>query len=258
MTGFIMAQNTRKTEPGTPIIKQNISIVIDPEGPYWVYGKPPLIRQTITLNEENIPWDFQDGESYSTDEDPTALCRCGHSGLQPYCDGSHLACNWDPTLTADNVPLLENAESYDGPTIKMTDNIKYCAYARFCDIEGQVWNLIEKADTDATRETVLHGALHCPAGRLKIWDKQQHAFIEPEFEPSIGLIEDPQKCCSGPLWVKGGIPIDSGDGRQYELRNRVTLCRCGASSNKPFCDGEHIETKFQDGLDEKAKGLEGN
>ncbi|MGH9998927.1 MAG: CDGSH iron-sulfur domain-containing protein [Nitrosopumilaceae archaeon] len=38
------------------------------------------------------------------------------------------------------------------------------------------------------------------------------------------------------------------DGTQYEKRNRVTLCRCGASSNKPFCNGSHASIKFNDGM----------
>ncbi|HET8688843.1 MAG TPA: CDGSH iron-sulfur domain-containing protein [Methanosarcina sp.] len=41
--------------------------------------------------------------------------------------------------------------------------------------------------------------------------------------------------------MRGGIPIESADGKQYEIRNRVTLCRCGKSRNKPFCDGSHVE-----------------
>jgi CDGSH-type Zn-finger protein len=37
------------------------------------------------------------------------------------------------------------------------------------------------------------------------------------------------------------------DGTPYETRNRVTLCRCGASARKPFCDGRHLEARFDDG-----------
>ena len=51
---------------------------------------------------------------------------------------------------------------------------------------------------------------------------------------------------SGPIWVRGGIPVVAADGHAYEIRNRVTLCRCGASSNKPFCDGSHASIKFSD------------
>ena len=61
------------------------------------------------------------------------------------------------------------------------------------------------------------------------------------------LIENPEAGTSGPIWVKGGIPIESADGTEYETRNRVTLCRCGQSKNKPFCDGAHISIGFKSG-----------
>ena len=51
----------------------------------------------------------------------------------------------------------------------------------------------------------------------------------------------------GPLWVRGGVRVDAADGEPYEVRNRVTLCRCGASENKPFCDGTHQDIGFRDG-----------
>ena len=67
------------------------------------------------------------------------------------------------------------------------------------------------------------------------WDKKTKAPFEKKFQPSIEIIEDPQIKVSGPIWVKGGIEIESADGYKYETRNRVTLCRCGKSNNKPFC-----------------------
>src|SRR2546428_568857 len=76
---------------------------------------------------------------------------------------------------------------------------------------------------------------NCPSGRLATWkrtaDGRYEPSGEPEFEPSIGVVEDPQMGVSGPLWVRGGIPIEAADGTTYEVRNRVTLCRCGASQN---------------------------
>jgi hypothetical protein len=54
------------------------------------------------------------------------------------------------------------------------------------------------------------------------------------------------KGLSGPLWVHGGIGVIGADGFAYEVRNRVALCRCGASRNKPFCDGSHVSTGFND------------
>ena len=86
-------------------------------------------------------------------------------------------------------------------------------------------------------------------------DKDTEKVFEPPFKPSIGIIEDPGIKVSGPIWVKGGIRIEGADGKSYEVRNRVTLCRCGQSSNKPFCDGTHASMHFCDGIPlEKGKG----
>jgi CDGSH-type Zn-finger protein len=59
-------------------------------------------------------------------------------------------------------------------------------------------------------------------------------------------MEDPVQGVAGPLCVRGGIPVVGADGEPYEVRNRVTLCRCGASRNKPFCDGSHAAVGFTD------------
>ncbi len=113
------------------------------------------------------------------------------------------------------------------------------AFARFCDPKGRVWNLVKQTDNPDARRLVEFEAGHCPAGRLVAWDRATGKSIEPKFEPSLGLIEDTAKQVSGPIWVRGGIPVVSADGQTYEIRNRMTLCRCGRSANKPFCDGSH-------------------
>jgi hypothetical protein len=145
-------------------------------------------------------------------------------------------------------PYLEQAEVFEGPTMDLTDAQPLCASGRFCDPDGSIWNLIEQTDDPAAVEKVKHQAGHCPAGRLVVRDKATRKAYEPVFEPSLGLVQDPVAGVSGPIWARGGIPIESADGEQYEIRNRVTLCRCGASNNKPFCDGSHVTVGFQDGL----------
>jgi len=169
-----------------------------------------------------------------------ALCRCGNSGNKPFCDGTHIKANFDGTETASREPYLDQAEEIDGPELKLTDAEDLCSYARFCDRAGGIWDLTVKSDDPEARSTAIEEGENCPSGRLVVWDKQGKAF-EPEFEPSIGLVEDPQEGIRGPIWVRGGIPIEAADGSNYEIRNRVTLCRCGKSSNKPFCDGSHAQ-----------------
>jgi CDGSH-type Zn-finger protein len=50
---------------------------------------------------------------------------------------------------------------------------------------------------------------------------------------------------NGPLLVEGNLEIRSASGRVGERTTRAWLCRCGASANKPFCDGSHKRTGFQ-------------
>ena len=165
-----MEEQKRMTEPGTPQPDEKYRIDIIAKGPYLVHGNPPLQQKILVLNEEQIPWEYADGNTYSTIEEPTALCRCGHSKKTPYCDGSHAHAEWDPTLTADNVPLLENAESYDGPTVQLADNMEYCVHARICMAKGTIWELTPQSDKPEARDSAIHESVFCPSGRLKLWD----------------------------------------------------------------------------------------
>ena len=237
-------------EPGTKVAPEKFKIVISLNGPYLVYGRPPLRQEFIMNDRDGASWVYKAGKEYATGTEPTALCRCGESRNAPYCDGSHERAGWDPRLTASRKPLLEGAEEINGPTVTLTDNSEYCAFARFCDAQGRVWNLASMEGEKAA-ELTIREANHCPAGRLKAWDNETEKPHEPEFEPSLALIEDPTIQSSGPIWVKGGIGFAAQDGGKYETRNRVTLCRCGQSSNKPFCNGTHASMHFNDGLPKK-------
>lgn len=54
---------------------------------------------------------------------------------------------------------------------------------------------------------------------------------------------------NGPVNVRGDIAIVSGTGAVLKEAMRISLCRCGGSSNKPFCDGSHSEAGFKDAGD---------
>lgn len=229
----------------TPI-KDN-RIIISKNGPYLVSGNIPICIQTIVSNKEGMSWDWEAGETFVT-ENEYALCRCGKSRNMPFCDERHERTGFDGTETASLEPYARQAEEFDGPTLILSDVEKLCAFARFCDPGGKIWGLIEHTDNPQARALVIREAMHCPAGRLVIHDRKTRQEIEEPLEPSIGIVEDPTMACSGPLWVQGGITIESEDGHRYETRNRVTLCRCGASDNKPFCNGIHARIKFNDSL----------
>jgi len=220
-------------------------IVINDNGCYHVLGDFPLTVEIITNNKDGFSWDWKLGKTFESKSE-YYLCRCGSSATKPFCDGTHSRIHFDGKETASKVPYEKQAQQMDGPTLRLSDEENLCAFARFCDPQGKIWSLIENTDDPKIRELVIREAMHCPSGRLTLHEKDSGKEIEHELSPSIGVIEDPPLKCSGPLWVRGGITIESQDGTRYEKRNRVTLCRCGASSNKPFCDGSHASIKFND------------
>lgn len=222
-------------------------IRVTKDGPYLVTGDLPLAKATIGVNAEgeSVRWEW--GEEYRRQQQ-YALCRCGGSASKPYCDGTHAKNGFDGTETASRVPYREQAKLIEGPVMSLTDVDSLCAFARFCDPHGKVWTLVTQTDREEARNFFVRETCDCPSGRLVAWDNASGEPIEPPLAPSIGLIEDPVEDCSGPLWVRGGVQVVAADGYAYEVRNRVTLCRCGASSNKPFCDGSHAAIKFRDGL----------
>jgi CDGSH-type Zn-finger protein len=218
-------------------------VTVTKDGPYLVEGSIPIADQTIVADAEGNSIGWQQGREYQAPA-TCALCRCGQSENKPFCDGSHARVGFDGTETASRQPYLDQSAEQTGPSLILTDAQPLCAFARYCDVAGQVWNLVEQPGPDAARQTALEAGL-CPSGRLVAWERETKAAIEPELEPSIGLVEDPTEGVAGPIWVRGGIPITGADGGTYEVRHRVTLCRCGASQNKPFCDASHASIGFR-------------
>ncbi|MCI4372943.1 MAG: CDGSH iron-sulfur domain-containing protein [Thermoplasmata archaeon] len=224
-----------------------MKIVVTKNGPYVVSGHVPLSVQVIRPNEEGLSWNWEETKTFDVGAE-YELCRCGHSKNKPFCDQSHLRARFDGTETATRQPYARQAETIDGPTLLLEDTEVLCAFARFCDPGGKIWNLVGQSGDPAARKLAIREGMSCPGGRLVLHDKQSKKTIEPELPPSIGLVEDPALGVSGPLWVRGGIRIESEDGKPYEIRNRVALCRCGASVNKPFCNGSHASIQFNDGM----------
>lgn len=213
-------------------------------GPYLVYGNPSIVQEIIIPDEDGASWEYKKTAQFKPTSNPVALCRCGRSAEAPFCDGSHAKAAWDEEETASFAPLKSKAEKFEGPSLTLLDNEDYCAYARFCDAKGRIWNLVMEGTPEAD-ELAIKECCGCCSGRLVVQDKNGED-IEEKFQEEISVLEDPAMECSGPLWVKGGIRIESSHGKNYEVRNRQTICRCGQSSNKPFCDGSHASIKFDD------------
>jgi CDGSH-type Zn-finger protein len=232
-------------------MKKEKKILITKNGPYLVSGSIPLKKEIAEVGQEDEPETWRETQKFPL-KDGYALCRCGHSKNKPYCDGSHLKVNFDGTDEKERSSFSSSADVLEGPELDLADETDLCSSARFCHLSGGTWSNVENSDDQQAKKIAIQTAGDCPSGRLVVYDKKTQKPIEPKFDKSISITEDPQAQVSGPIWAKGGIKIESTDGEKYETRNRVTLCRCGKSRNKPFCDGAHIEAGFDDG-DESLK-----
>jgi len=233
------------TENNKKIIK------IIKNGPYLVSSKIPLLKLKIKTDEDGFPYEWVEEKKYP-DQEEYALCRCGHSQNKPYYDGTHEKVGFVGTETTSKELYLAGAVKVEGPDLLLTDNYGLCDHAGFCNRAGGITENVMHSDSPEAKNRAIQIASNCNSGRFVVYNKETGNPIEPDFEPSIAVTEEPDKGVSGPLWVRGGIQIESSDGTVYEIRNRATLCRCGKSSNKPYCDGTHIMTDFNDG-DESLK-----
>ncbi len=197
-------------------------------GPYRVEGAVPLL-------------DHEGGEI----EAPPAysLCRCGGSENKPFCDGAHKSNNFNGQEFASKDTAASRAESYVGENITIHDDRSLCSHAGVCSdnlsavfkLGVEPWIDVSGAEADEIARVV---AL-CPSGSLSYSLSGSPERVEHPEGPSITVARD------APLAVRG-VQVIAGDGEAYDALERQTLCRCGGSRNKPFCDGSHWYMGFKD------------
>lgn len=215
-------------------------ITVRPNGPYIVTGGIPLVRKTPVMSEHGEPLTWQTGEVVTTDE-RYALCRCGKSTNKPFCDGTHNREGFDGTETADTEASAARQTDYPGTRITVKDDRSICMHAGFCSNQvTNVWQMTQESDNTQVRAQIMAMVERCPSGALSYTLEPEGKIIEPDLPQEIAITPN------GALWVSGAIPIERADGQRFELRNRVTLCRCGVSNNKPLCDGTHSDAGFTD------------
>jgi len=170
-----------------------------------------------------------------------ALCRCGASNNKPFCDGTHGTNGFTEQKLTDG--SLNKRNNYVGKQITIHDNRGICAHAGYCtDSLSSVFKSKEEPWIDpdgATTEDIINTINNCPSGALSytIDNVERRDHVR---EPMITVTKD------GPYAVTGGIELVDhplGEGASTEC---YTLCRCGESKNKPFCDGTHWHIGFKD------------
>jgi len=216
------------------------SIVSRPGGPLMVSGAVPVVRKTAVHSEHGEPLAWKTSEGL-TDRATYALCRCGESENKPFCDGAHAAAGFEGDDSADASTYADRSKELGGTGITVSDDRSICVHAGFCGNRAtNIWKQTKDTDDSLVRLAVINEVEKCPSGAITYRFDGDATDAEADYPVQVGVIDD------GPLWVTGGIPVTTSAGTDLETRTRVTLCRCGASANKPLCDGSHKEAGFSD------------
>lgn len=186
------------------ISNNSMKITVLMNGPYMVTGRVPLITSEICKDEDGNRLIWREFKKYPLKEQ-YALCRCGHSGNKPFCDGTHAKIHFDGTESGDYEPYSEGVNVFPGSVLTLNYNKHLCVHAGFCTRAGRIWNLVQQSENPEARDIAIEEACSCPSGRLVIIDNATGIVIEPELEKSIVIEEWPHHGEHGPLWVRGSI-----------------------------------------------------
>ena len=169
------------------------------------------------------------------------LCRCGGSASKPFCDGTHRRNGFSGARIADG--SADKVRSYAGPGITIHDNRSICAHAAHCTAGlDTVFRYGMRPWIDAAAapvQRIVEAVRRCPSGALTCTIDGAGPADEVS-PPAITVTKD------GPYAVTG-VALPSVAFAKGAPPDRYTLCRCGASKNKPFCDGSHFDAGFEDG-----------
>ncbi len=223
-------------------VKTDEKIIVKKDGPFIVIGNIPLVRKVQVVSEYGEPLTWEKVLTYKLYE-TYALCRCGHSSHKPFCDGTHHSVQFDGTETAD-VGLTADRQVLcaGGRQIVVKRDISLCINSGFCgDRFATLEDLVSDCDDTRIRSLVIAMIERCPSGSFTYSLEENGPDLEPDLPRQVAVTVEitSDGPIMGPLWVTGNIRIERADGQPLESRNRVTLCRCGLSKNKPLCDGTH-------------------
>ena len=242
------SKDTGKVGEGSHLItKEKLKILPLPNGPYYLLND---MRPKIVENLQNSK-----GESLFT-VSGIALCRCGASKNKPFWDGTHGTIGFSiQTATRADASSDDSSnknkskdkrKNYVGKKITIYDNRRICSHAAECvnnipsvfKLNSRPWIDPDAAEVEEIADTIRR----CPSGALSYSIDGIEYRDQNDRTPMVTVSKD------GPYLITGGVEL-IGDNIQFgdaASKEHYTLCRCGASQNKPFCDGMHKAINFKD------------
>jgi CDGSH-type Zn-finger protein len=95
----------------------------------------------------------------------------------------------------------------------------------------------------STTDKIIDQIKRCPSGALSYYMNAEPPAEVKKEETTTKVVVEPST--NGPLMVHGTIEVKGKDGSLSTKGAVTAFCRCGASANKPFCDGSHRKIGFQ-------------
>jgi len=131
---------------------------------------------------------------------------------------------------------------YRGADIEVSFDLDICIHVGACllgapavfERDRRPWILADNASADEVASVVQR----CPSGALQYRRLDGGADERPPTPPKVTPMRN------GPLFVRGDVEVSHADGT-VETLPRASLCRCGLSKNKPFCDNSHLTGHFE-------------
>jgi CDGSH-type Zn-finger protein len=228
-------------------LREKPKIIPLSNGPYYLIND---MEPKVVENLQNSK-----GQSLSAIRG-VSLCRCGASNSKPFCDGTHSKIGFsseNKTINDNHDHIVKDKrKNYVGKGITIHDNRKICSHAAECvnnlssvfKLNARPWINPNAAET---AEDIINTIRKCPSGALSYSVDGIEYRDQNERKPMITVSK------GGPYLVTGGIDL-IGDNSNIQWaegssKEHYTLCRCGASNNKPFCDGMHRMINFKDDND---------
>jgi uncharacterized Fe-S cluster protein YjdI len=138
---------------------------------------------------------------------------------------------------------MGKSKEYTNGEVTVTWEPEKCIHSAIC-VKGlpdvfkpneKPWIKIDAASTEA----IVNQVKQCPSGALGFYMTDKKDKTAEAMETKVEILEN------GPLLVYGTLKVTHKDGSS-ETKNRTTaFCRCGASANKPYCDGAHVNAEFK-------------
>lgn len=143
---------------------------------------------------------------------------------------------------AITMSIASKLHRYEGRALTVAYDARRCIHAAEC-VRGapNVFNPNAKPwiePADASADTLAGVIYRCPTGALKL-ERADGAREPIPTQNSATLTRD------GPTYLRGDLTLLARDGSVELADTRMALCRCGASQNKPLCDGSHRKVGFR-------------